>query len=69
VRLSVPDPATGQPAEFVLEPLAADQELGDSGSGIPYWEGACRVKSNGKVVGSAYVELTGYAGALNRVLK
>ena len=49
--------------------MGADQELGDSGSGIPYWEGACRVKSNGRVVGSAYVELTGYAGSLNRVLK
>ncbi len=69
VRLSVPDPATGQNTEFFLEPLGADQELGDSGSGIPYWEGACRVKANGKVVGSAYVELTGYAGSLNRVLK
>ena len=69
VRLSVPDPATGQDAEFLLEPLGADQELGDSGSGIPYWEGACRVKSAGRVVGSAYVELTGYAGSLNRVLK
>jgi predicted secreted hydrolase len=69
VRLSVPDPATGLNTEFFLEPLAADQELGDSGSGIPYWEGACRVKANGKVVGSAYVELTGYAGSLNRALK
>jgi predicted secreted hydrolase len=69
VRLSVPDPSSGQNADLVLEPLGADQELGDSGSGIPYWEGACRVKSNGKVVGSAYVELTGYAGSLNRVLK
>jgi predicted secreted hydrolase len=69
VRLSVPDPGTGLNTEFFLEPLAADQELGDSGSGIPYWEGACRVKANGKVVGSAYVELTGYAGSLNRALK
>ncbi len=69
VRLGVPDPATGLATEFLLEPLGADQELGDSASGIPYWEGACRVKANGKVVGSAYVELTGYAGSLNRVLK
>jgi predicted secreted hydrolase len=69
VRLSVPDPSSGEPAEFLLEPLGADQELGDSGSGIPYWEGACRVRRNGKVVGSAYVELTGYAGSLNRALK
>jgi predicted secreted hydrolase len=69
VRLSVPDPETGRPAEFLLEPLAADQELGDGSSGIPYWEGACRVKCEGRVVGSAYVELTGYAGSLNRALK
>jgi predicted secreted hydrolase len=69
VRLSVPDPATGESTEFFLEPLGADQELGDSASGIPYWEGACRVKSNGRVVGSAYVELTGYAGSLSRALK
>jgi predicted secreted hydrolase len=69
VRLSVPDPATGRDAEFLLEPLGTDQELGGGTSGIPYWEGACRVKSNGKVVGSAYVELTGYAGSLSRALK
>jgi predicted secreted hydrolase len=69
VRLSVPDPASGSVAEFLLEPLGADQELGDSSSGIPYWEGACRVKRDGKVVGSAYVELTGYAGQLSRALK
>jgi predicted secreted hydrolase len=69
VRLTVPDPASGERVEFLLEPLGAEQELGDSGSGIPYWEGACRVRRNGKVVGSAYVELTGYAGSLNRALK
>jgi hypothetical protein len=39
-----------------------------SGKVRNYWEGACQVKSSGKVVGSAHVELTGYAGSLNRVL-
>jgi predicted secreted hydrolase len=69
VRLTVPDPETGRRAEFFLEPLGADQELGDGKSGIPYWEGACRVMERGKVLGSAYVELTGYAGSLKRALK
>jgi predicted secreted hydrolase len=69
VRLSVPDPVTAEKVELLLEPIGTDQELGDGGSGIPYWEGACRVKRDGRVVGSAYVELTGYAGSLNRVLK
>ncbi len=69
VRLVAPDPATGKDAEWVLQPLAADQELDGSVSKVPYWEGACRVMKDGKPVGSAYVELTGYAGALGRALK
>jgi hypothetical protein len=33
--------------------------------GIAYWEGACRVRdAAGKEVGSAYMELTGYAAEL-----
>jgi len=69
VRLSAPDPLTGKLVDFVLQPLAADQELDGAVSGVPYWEGACRVLKEGKDVGSAYVELTGYAGALGRALR
>jgi predicted secreted hydrolase len=45
-----------------------NQELQSPLTGIPYWEGACRVIQEGKPVGSAYVELTGYAGGLKRAL-
>ena len=69
VRLSVPDPESGQMAEWTLDPLALDQELDGAVSGVPYWEGACRVLKNGTPVGSAYVELTGYAGTLGRALR
>jgi predicted secreted hydrolase len=69
VLLSAPDPETGEMEEYTLEPLALDQELDGAVSGVPYWEGANRVLSRGKEVGSAYVELTGYAGSLGRALK
>jgi len=43
----------------------ADQELSGALCGIPYWEGACRVRNERKEeIGSAYLELTGYAGNL-----
>lgn len=69
VRLSTCDPQTGKSIDLILEPLVADQELDGAVSGVPYWEGACKVSREGKEVGSAYVELTGYAGALGKVLK
>lgn len=48
-----------------LEPLAAAQELTGDLGGISYWEGACRVRNSaGKVVGSAFLELTGYSDDL-----
>lgn len=62
VRLATTPP--GEPAEqvYTLEPLAADQELPGKLGGVPYWEGACRVlDARGNEVGSAYMELTGYA--------
>ncbi|MBK8727514.1 MAG: carotenoid 1,2-hydratase [Holophagaceae bacterium] len=51
---------------WTLVPILADQELRTARStGITYWEGACRVlDSNGKEVGDAYLELTGYAHSL-----
>lgn len=53
-------------------PLVADQELvTERSTGVTYWEGACDVlpRAGGASLGSAYVELTGYAGtgALGRM--
>ena len=69
VRLRTRDPASGKAAVFLLEPLAADQELSGGGS-LAYWEGSCRVKAeDGSEVGSAFLELTGYAGNLGKSLR
>jgi predicted secreted hydrolase len=62
------DPKSGKEIELRLEPILMSQELQSPLTGIPYWEGACRVIQEGKPVGSAYVELTGYAGGLKRAL-
>jgi len=65
VRLSTTDPDTNLPVSFTIEPLAADQELTGALGGISYWEGACRVRgADGKDIGRAYMELTGYAAEL-----
>ncbi len=65
ILLHTTDPATGLPVQFTVEPLAKNQELAGAVGGIPYWEGACRVRDEaGREVGSAYLELTGYAQAL-----
>jgi predicted secreted hydrolase len=65
VRLSTTDPANGQAITFFIEPLAADQELTGTLGGVAYYEGACRVlTADGRVVGRAYMELTGYAAEL-----
>ena len=65
VALGTVDPATGAPVKFEIEPLVADQELANAPGGGPYWEGACRVlNAAGGEAGSAYMELTGYAGPL-----
>ncbi len=55
------EPGGHLPVNFILEPLADNQEL--SGRGSPaYWEGACRVRNeSGQEIGSAYLEMTGYA--------
>ena len=47
---------------YILEPTMKDQELNSKGSGgLSYWEGSCRVKDlKGKIIGNAYLELTGY---------
>jgi predicted secreted hydrolase len=65
IRLTTQDPVTHAPVILNLEPLASDQELTNSLGGGPYWEGACRVLDpQGRDLGSAYLELTGYAKAL-----
>ena len=47
--------------EWELQPLMDDQENDTRlTSGALYWEGAVRALENGKVVGSGYLELTGY---------
>lgn len=47
-----------------IVPTVQDQELVNP-SGTTYWEGDARVLSlDGKGIGDAYVELTGYAGAV-----
>jgi len=62
VRITTTDPATQHETSFILEPLAQNQELAGRLGGIPYWEGACRVlAADGREIGSAYLELTGYA--------
>ena len=47
---------------YIIEPTLRNQELNSRRSGgISYWEGACRVtNTEGEVIGSAYMELTGY---------
>jgi predicted secreted hydrolase len=65
VRVTTRNPWTAEPAVFILEPLVAHQEFIGNISGIAYWEGACRVTDeNGREIGRAYMELTGYDGTL-----
>jgi predicted secreted hydrolase len=65
IEITTPDPATGKEAVIHLVPLAVNQELTGGLGGVAYWEGACRVlDAEGKEIGSAYLELTGYAGKI-----
>ncbi|MDR3457049.1 MAG: lipocalin-like domain-containing protein [Verrucomicrobiae bacterium] len=69
IKLQTRDPQTGRPIGFLLEPLADDQELSGHGSPV-YWEGACRIRDEaGKEIGSAFLELTGYASDLGKSLR
>lgn len=62
IDLATVDPATGKAITFRLRPLVDTQEMVGHLGGISYWEGACEVlDEQGRVVGEAYVELTGYA--------
>ncbi len=61
-RVSIP----GAGLEFTVVPLVANQELiTNRSTRVTYWEGACEVAARSEPfneIGSAYVELTGYAG-------
>jgi predicted secreted hydrolase len=53
--------------DLTLTPTVADQELAE-GSGVSYWEGAVDVRDAAQTsrrLGTGYVELTGYAGAVS----
>lgn len=52
---------------YIIEPKLKNQELNSKTSGgLSYWEGSCRVKNlSGKIIGNAYLELTGYASRNN----
>ena len=64
-RITTTDPATNTTRVLIVEPLIAAQELTGELAGIPYWEGACRIfDETGREIGSAYMELTGYAKPL-----
>lgn len=68
IRLVTQDVVGGQPVSFLLEPLADNQELAGGGN-LAYWEGACRIRDDqDREVGSAYLELTGYASNLQKSL-
>jgi predicted secreted hydrolase len=65
VSVTTRDPVSQKEVQLQIEPLVTDQELNGQLGGIPYWEGACRVlDTSGKEIGSAYMELTGYAKEL-----
>jgi len=67
IKIKTHEPDTLTPAIFTLEPLAKNQEL--TGDGIAYWEGACRVRDeSGREIGSAFLELTGYANSIETIL-
>lgn len=65
------DPTTEAKRRFRLEPVFDEQELTGGVGGVSYWEGACDVidEETGKVVGRAYLELTGYADDLGDRLR
>lgn len=60
---------TGVPEKMILKPLLDFQEMESRISDVQYWEGACEVlNGEGKKIGKAYVELTGYGNSLTPLL-
>lgn len=69
-ELQFKHPSSGDSIRLRFNPLASDQEIQGELGGIRYWEGACDVLDlDSKVIGSAYVELTGYDGQLRETLR
>ncbi len=69
MKVQTRDPQSNQRVSFLLEPLVENQELAGGGS-LAYWEGGCRIRDEaGKEIGSAFLELTGYAGNLEKSLR
>lgn len=54
----------GTPVSWEVRPWFPEQEMQGHLGGISYWEGGCDILDHGKVIGDAYLELTGYAEAL-----
>lgn len=66
VRLHTEDPATNRTVFFDVDAYFDACELTGAVGGIAYWEGPCRVRDDqGRVVGSAFLELTGYAADIS----
>lgn len=62
-RITTRHPITGKELTFQFEPILDNQELDLPGT--TYWEGAGRIlDALGNEAGSAYLELVGYAGAI-----
>ena len=69
-ELQFKHPLSGDSIRLRFSPLASDQEIQGELGGIRYWEGACEVLDpDSMVIGSAYVELTGYDGKLRETLR
>ena len=65
------DPGSGESRQFRLVPLMEAQEMSGGAGGVSYWEGACDVRDEitGKIVGRAYLEMTGYADDIGAKLR
>ena len=63
------DPKNKNKRKFTIIPLMDEQEIPGKIGGVPYWEGACKVANEkGKIIGKAYLELSGYSGDLKKRL-
>ena len=65
------DPESGESRHLRLVPLMEAQEMVGAAGGVSYWEGACEVRDEitGKIVGRAYLEMTGYADDIGAKLR
>lgn len=65
------DPETGEVQRWKLMPTMAEQEIVGRAGGVSYWEGACDVLdlATDKVVGRAFLEMTGYADDIGEKLR